>query len=402
MSMGLILMELRKIWRPLPFAGIALVCAFAALFMIGSSPLLVHGGASAGDNDPVAESTVYGLTVETAKPELERQYRELVPKADAQIAAVPAAKAKGITDMAGFQRWNAQFPQTPSDDDAALLDTLTGLPSVQAVSRISALLESTGDSPEDFASQIRSRAASYLGFGDVPRSPLPPLAERRVERIAAAYGSRTMLDLNIESTITDSAPIVFAAIGMSVIILIAPMLTRDQQLRIRQLQWASKTGRNALGAQAIAMGVSCAALSLAIAGLWAAWTANALRPCLGISLISYNPPLIWFDWTVGQYLAAEALTAALGGTASGLLAGWIIRARPNMIRMLIAAIPVAVAIGIVLARVIGRQPFTFANPMAKFITIPGVEPVALLAVLLLASVLWAVSVRRLGGKELLE
>lgn len=143
-------------------------------------------------------------------------------------------------------------------------------------------------------------------------------------------------------------------------------------------------------------------MSLAIAGLWAAWAANALWPCLGISLISYNPPLIWFDWTVGQYLAAVALTAALAGTASGLLAGWIIRARPNMIRMLIAAIPVAVAIGAVLGRVIGRQPFTFANPMAKFITIPGVEPVALLAVLLLASVLWAVSVRRLGGKELLE
>ncbi|NEG77601.1 hypothetical protein [Bifidobacterium avesanii] len=388
---------MRKIWRPLPLMGVAAVCMVTWLFIVGNTPL---GAYTDPDNDPVTLSTRYGLTVEQAKPALQREYDEAVAQFDRDVASVPAARARGVVDARSYEAWDAGLPSTIGESDWELIVQLGELPSYRTMSQASSLLSQIDESPGHFESSLRQYAAMALGFRNEPRDPLPALAARRVERIAAQYDARSMLDLNIEDAVSSSGPPLFAAVAVGAILLTMSTLTQDRQTGMRRLQWSSRAGRAVMGTQAVAIGLSSALLSAVIAGLWAGWTAHRVWPCLNMPLLSYDPPLLWFDWTVAQYIAAVVLTAVPVGAASGLLAAWIVRARPNMIRLLIAVIPVGAVIAFIAGRLLGVNLYMLRNPLSRFVTVPGVEPGVALIGLALGVALWAFSVRRLRRREL--
>ena len=184
-----------------------------------------------------------------------------------------------------------------------------------------------------------------------------------------------------------------------------PTLVRDRLRNTRPMQWASRRGRPVLNVQMGAVLLS--ALVLAVVNItvyvipFLAQGPLQFAACGLDGIWEWGTP--WFDWTYGTYLLVLAgLILALSLGAAGLTA-FLSQYSGNYIAMLLKAVPLFVAVGVVLGSWLLDRPFTFRPLWDGYGPwVPkGAEAVAAAVLLALGLGLCALACRRQRKRELL-
>ena len=188
------------------------------------------------------------------------------------------------------------------------------------------------------------------------------------------------------------------------VLLLSPPLVRDRLRNTRPMQWASRRGRSVLNVQ---MGAALlSALVLAVVNItvyvipFLAQGPLQFAACGLDGIWEWGTP--WFDWTYGTYLLVLAgLILALSLGAAGLTA-FLSQYSGNYIAMLLKAVPLFVAVGVVLGSWLLDRPFTFRPLWDGYGPwVPkGAEAVAAAVLLALGLGLCALACRRQRKREL--
>lgn len=132
------------------------------------------------------------------------------------------------------------------------------------------------------------------------------------------------------------------------VLLLSPVLVRDRMYRTRPMQWSACRGRSVLRVQ---MGAACLA----------ALVVTAVNLVLyGIPFLRQNPLIFrdfgleslwngetpWFDWTYGTYLLALVALIVSLSMGAALLTVFLSQYSTNYIPMLLKALPLFVAVGV--------------------------------------------------------
>ena len=387
--------EMRKIWRPLPLLG-ALAVLIVGSFFIVNFTYLHNGGV-----DVVAESAEFGPVYDaqarqTVQSELDRAKAAFA----ADMAANPQAREQGVTDYDTYRAWSERM-YAQGGDASAINDYVYGLASYDRINGLGLIQKQAGVGGEELRTMLLDQACySVREAWNGHPCGLPRTVTDRVDGIVSHHDRRSILQYNVLLTIQDSGKWMLVTATLCAMLLTSFPLTRDRQLRMVPLQWASRTGRRIRSVQTAAIGCSAALTGLIVGGVWSLWLGAQMRPILGygIDSVMYRD-LTWFDGTVLLWLVAYALTAALAAAACSLLAAWIVKAQPNGIRMLLITIPLAAAAAFLINSVIGRNLYYLSNPLDRILAVPGVEAITLAAMLALAAALWTVSARRIRLQE---
>lgn len=183
---------------------------------------------------------------------------------------------------------------------------------------------------------------------------------------------------------------------LNVLVLLAPVITRDTLTDMKRLQYTSRQGRNILRTQFGAMLLSAGGIVVlellvlgwlyAGLGTWRFWK----NP---INSFFYGEAY-WFDLNFGQYLLFILLIMVLyaGGTAG--IAFFISCSSKNYISLVLKMIPVLFFVGM-LADVSIEGLFSFSNPLNRFTGIAGIEVWCGILVFLVGMVLGGLAYRRL-------
>lgn len=389
-------MEMRKIWRPLPVLA-ALIALLVGSFFIVNFTYLTNGGA-----DVVAESAEFGPVYDARARE---RIRSEIDKAKetfaADMAADPQAREQGVTDYDTYRAWSERMT---AGRDAPAIDAYR-LASYQRINALELIQSQADIGADELRARLLDQACYVLheAWDGYPCGALPATVSARIDALMAQYDSRSMLQYNVNLTLQDSGKWMLMTATLCAMILTSFPLTRDRQLHVTALQWSSRTGRRIRSLQMCAIGCSAALAGLFVGGLWAVWLGVRMRPILGFGIDSaLYRDIAWFDGTVLQWLAANALTAGLAAAAFALLSAGIVGAQSNGIRMLLIAIPIAVASACCVNFVIGKYLYYLGNPLNRVLAVPGVEAIALTAMLALAIGLWLFIVHRLRRRELTD
>lgn len=388
--------EMGKIWRPLPLLGTLAVLIVGSFFIVNFTYL--HNGGE----DTVAESAEFGPVYDAqAQQAVQSELDRAKAAFAADMAASPRATELGITDYAAYEAW-ADRMYSEGNNDPTVTNYVYGLASYRRINGLELIQSQAGASPDALRSMLLGQACyDFRNADGYPCGTLPATATARIDSIVSRYNQRSILQYNVVLTIQDSGKWMLTTATLCAMILTAFPLTRDRQLRVTAVQWASRTGRGIRSTQVLAIGISAALIGLAVGTLWNVWLGVQMRPILGygIDSVMYRDTP-WFDGTILQWLVAYTLTAMLAAAACSLITAWIVKAQPNGIRMLLITVPIAAAVACLINFVIGPYLYHFSNPLGGRIPIPGAEAMALAAMLALAAVLWAVSARRIRRCEL--
>ena len=182
---------------------------------------------------------------------------------------------------------------------------------------------------------------------------------------------------------------------LSVMLLLAPTVTKDTLTGVGTLQYTSKKGRRVLQTQALAMALSAAGIVLLelliFGGLYAG---------LGTLRFRNHPinsfffgDIYWFDLTFGQFLLAILLIILLfAAGAAGITFCFSCFSR-NYISLMMKVIPALIVLG-VLNNMCIMYLFDFQNPLYGVTGVKGVELYLGVLVLLVGTVLGAITWRR--------
>ncbi|KAA8822440.1 hypothetical protein [Bifidobacterium vespertilionis] len=389
--------EMGKIWRPLPLLGTLAVLIVGSFFIVNFTYL--HNGGE----DVVAQSAEFGPVYDA---KAQQTVQAELDKARAAFAADMAVSTRatelGITDYAAYEAWTDRMYSEGKDTDPTVTNYVLGLASYRRINGLELIQSQAGISPDALRSQLLGQACyDFRNADDYPCGTLPATVTARIDDIISHYNQRSILQYNVVMTLQDSGKWMLLTAALCAMILTAFPLTRDRQLRMTAVQWASRTGRGIRSTQVLAIGISAALVGLIVGTLWNVWLGAQMRPILGYGIDSamYRDPA-WFDGTILQWLVAYTLTAMLAAAACSLITVWIVKAQSNGIRMLLITVPLAAAMACLINFVIGPYLYHFSNPLGGRIPVPGAEAMALTAMLALAAALWTVSARRIRHCEL--
>ncbi|MCI8647199.1 MAG: hypothetical protein HFE76_10550 [Firmicutes bacterium] len=163
-------------------------------------------------------------------------------------------------------------------------------------------------------------------------------------------------------------------ITLSVMLLLAPAVTRDTLTGVRRLQYTSRRGRKILRTQFSAMLLSATGITLVELLVF-----GVLYLCLGPWHFHSSPInsffyglMYWFDLSFGQYLGCILLIMVLlaaGGAGTAFFFSCFSR---TYISLMLKIIPVFVLLAALGAKGIGWL-FSFDNPMNMMTGITGIE-----------------------------
>ncbi|MFP3153411.1 hypothetical protein LQZ18_03085 [Lachnospiraceae bacterium ZAX-1] len=165
---------------------------------------------------------------------------------------------------------------------------------------------------------------------------------------------------------------------LTICILFAPIVTRDNMAGVRALQYSSKAGRKTLRIQLCAMLTSAFMIALAeiavtfavfLRGTWASYIHSGLHSLF--SPYSYS----WFAGTLGQWLICCAILILAVSLAATFFVFILSKVSKNYISLLLGLVPVTAAF-VFICVLLFAQPFSItseSNNLYRYLPIPFAE-----------------------------
>lgn len=404
--MRLFASELKKIWHPAVSAAVLVlgVMYFALMpsFYVTYFPNGPNQQAVFDFATGWAER--FGPTMEPAeRATLDAQLADEQAEFDVLIVGVPAAQAAGIVDYASYAAFSEALDEARSDPEAYAGPN--GMSYDEAREFMSSLFYETNlFDIQELAGFMESYDINAGVAADVERYGTAPLDsvyglpqgsgdEEHARAASLVTGERGYLPRFVtEATASYAADLALWEV-LGIAVLLAPTFVRDRVCRTRQLQWASRRGRATEDVQ-LAAGMTSALLltaaNLAVYG--ALFLSQGLATFWDFPLYSWSwGGFTWFDMTYGQYVAALGGLVALLGLGA---AAWMLllsRASGGYVSVLLKAVPLFVALGVLLGSwCLGGAFYMRVASYAFPVLVPPAAEVTLLAgVLAVGAAAWA-------------
>lgn len=402
--MRLLAWELRKIWRPGILAAILLLGAvYYWMFPEFYIEYFCNGPASQAQFQMASQWVEkYGPTLEPEeRAELDGQLAEEIGKFDQQIAAIPEAAAVGLTDYETFSKFREDYYSgTAASGGEADMDMEYLLSRVYGGTNWYVILEleQTMDTYDTQYERLALDISNREELGD------PEAMIQREKQLAEPERAHGLLPLSVKRSTQEYGKDLAVWCVLSIVLLLCPTLVRDRLRRTRAMQWTSRRGRSILTCQMAA--ALCSALVLTAVNLvvyavpFLAQEPLRFRDCGLGGIWEWGSP--WFDWTYGTYLVVlVGLILALSLAAAGLTV-FLSQYSGSYIAMLLKALPLFVAVGVVLGSWLLDMPFSFRRVWEDGPWMPkGTEAVVVAGLLGISAVLCALTCRRQRKRELL-
>ena len=402
--MELLKWELRKTWRPGILAAILLLGAvYYWMFPQFYIEYFCNGPYAEAQFTLVSDWVAqYGPTLEQAeRAELDGQLAEELDVFAQQIAAIPEAVTAGLTDYEAVLSFRENYLDGTREnggeadmDVEALLYRVYGGTSWYTIAVLEQAMEAY-----DTQAERRTQAVSNRREAGQPEAMV-----RREAELASSEMAHSLLPSSVKHSTQEYGKDLAVRCVLSIVLLLSPTLVRDRLRNTRPMQWASRRGRPVLNVQ---MGAALlSALVLAVVNItvyvipFLAQGPLQFAACGLDGIWEWGTP--WFDWTYGTYLLVLAgLILALSLGAAGLTA-FLSQYSGNYIAMLLKAVPLFVAVGVVLGSWLLDRPFTFRPLWDGYGPwVPkGAEAVAAAVLLALGLGLCALACRRQRKREL--
>ena len=402
--MRLLAWELRKIWRPGILAAILLLGAvYYWMFPEFYIEYFCNGPAAQAEFQMASQWVEkYGPTLEPEeRAELDGQLAEEIGKFDQQIAAIPEAAAVGLTDYETFSKFREDYYSGTAAsggeadmDMEYLLSRVYGGTNWYVILELEQTMETYDTQYERLALDISNREE----LGD------PEAMIQREKQMAEPERAHGLLPLSVKRSTQEYGKDLAVWCVLSIVLLLCPTLVRDRLRRTRAMQWTSRRGRSILTTQMVAAMFSALVLTVVNLVVYAipflAQEPLRFHDCGLGGIWEWGSP--WFDWTYGTYLIIlTGLILALSLAAAGLTV-FLSQYSGSYIAMLLKALPLFVAVGVVLGSWLLDMPFSFRRVWEDGPWMPkGTEAVVVAGLLGISAVLCALTCRRQRKRELL-
>jgi len=347
--------ELKKLWN---WRVLALIAALAVLVWFAFlsealrsyDSLTTHGIYGSYQKEMFER---YGSTLEPeelADYDIPGKKATIISEMDAIIANEAIFAENNIRNYAEFQAFaDTDYTSMNEAERNSVYDTISQMRYKLDFSSSTQTLDEWYDSPAMRLQTLAALERTYVDYESSLRSYIDhdsrPVVVRAAENILHMRNAN-LIHYALCSEFSLYAAVVGVFCAVSVILLVAPLLTTDRMRKVNLIQYSSAIGRRILGTQLAATAVSAFVLSFLLIG--AAYT-----PFLLAGAGEYwNAPIMsymgfgmqLYNITFGQYtyiLAGMILVLSVG---AGCFAFILARFSTNMVTMLIKTVPVGVAV----------------------------------------------------------
>lgn len=284
------------------------------------------------------------------------------------------------------QKYGPELDQKEASHATAVLQTKLGMTGTDA--DIDELMSSAADRSEYLQQWAGALYAYELRFQELRNIVKSPAYYSSPQRDRAAYmlkheKQQGIMPYEVPIHAAEYWKWVCVFIVLSIMILLAPVVTKDVLTDVRRLQYTSKQGRNILKTQLLAALLSAVGIMLLELLLF-----GVLYAGLGTGQFFGNPinsffygPVYWFDLTFGQYLLILLLFVVMLAFSAAGAAFFFSCFSRNYISLMLKIIPAFTLLAVL--SILGTTRFlSFDNLMSTLTGIKGIELYAPAAALL--------------------
>lgn len=372
--------ELKKIWHPGVLVVLAILgVVFGYLFLEMPLKYFPNGHPMKEQYEQMKQWTKkYGTTLEENEyKDAQKEVQELIARADTMIKKEERFSKEGITTYKRLE-------------DAR-----------------SALLCMEGEEekePQEWENLLYSQEFDWIGYQIDTLSSMLYSYNIRYERLEKQKENQTAvqqkrIDDLIQNRKMDGI-MPYEAMGnineyscwaitfilLSVLILLAPVVTHDRLTNMQQLQWSSKQGRKVLGTQ-----LGAVLLSTTILVIIELVILIGAYSTLGTQFFWNNPihtfeyaQIFWFDLTYGQYVICMIGIAIILSLGMAGIAFVISRYSRHYISLLFKVVPVFVIFALFTNVALTEGLFDFTSMLSQITGIAGIEVWSAVGIFLIA------------------
>lgn len=376
--MELLLHELKKIWHPAIFAVIVLLGVIYYFLFPEFYVQYFNNGSNAEASFALSAgwSEKDGPTMEPEeRAELDAQLADEKSLFAERLTAFDEPGEYGFSDWDSFdafqQEYYAQTSENGGEADMEMekvIWKIIGGTNYFTIQTLMGIMDSYNKLAEDIPPNL-----NYDGIGDSTATYNKTMA--RVEEVKSSDMVHGYLPSGILESTNCYVKYLTVWSILSVVLLLAPTLVRDQIRRVRAAQWSSKKGRRILNTQFAAAGISALALTLVNLVIYAI-PFLMQHPLIfkNFQLFSFQIFWIpWFNWTYGQYLIVMALMVVVLAVAAGGLTVFLSQYSGNYVAMLLKALPLFAVLAYFSSNWLTDQAFFTGNALSKMLALPGAE-----------------------------
>lgn len=285
----------------------------------------------------------YGVTMEPSeRAELDGQFAREIADFQEGLMMIPEAQEAGIADYGSFCAYKEDYY-----DRAAAAGSVADMEQERLIHRI---MNGTNYYRVQTLAGFMDTYDSVVGMmtDAADGNNYPDAMKRRVNELLQSGQVYGFLPGCVWQSTREYGKDLAVWCVLCNVLLLSPVLVRDRMYRTRSMQWSACRGRSVLRVQ---MAAACLA----------ALVVTAVNLVLyGIPFLRQNPLIFrdfgleslwngetpWFDWTYGTYLLALAALIVSLSLAAALLTVFLSQYSANYISMLLKALPLFVAVGV--------------------------------------------------------
>ncbi|MDE7423633.1 MAG: hypothetical protein K2N51_08075 [Lachnospiraceae bacterium] len=372
--------ELKKIWHPGVLVTLAILgVVFGYLFL--EMPLKYfyeHPGKE--DYEQMKQWTKkYGTTLEENEyTDAQKEVQELIARADTMIKKEERFSKEGITSYKRLEDARSALLCMEGEEEREPQEWENLLYSEE--------FDWIGYQIDTLSSMLYSYDIRYQYFEEKKENKTA-VQQKRIDDLIQNRKLDGIMPFGAMGNINEYSRWEITFILLSILILLAPVVTRDRLTNMQQLQWSSKQGRKVLITQLGAVLLSTAILVIIELVIFI-----GVYSTLGTQFFWNNPihtfeyaQIFWFDLTYGQYVICMiGITIVLSLGMAGI-AFVLSRYSRHYISLLFKVVPVFVIFALFINVALTEGLFDFTSMLSQITGIAGIEVWSAVGIFLIAT-----------------
>ncbi|MBD5087345.1 MAG: hypothetical protein HDT30_00820 [Clostridiales bacterium] len=370
--------ELKKIWHPGVLVALAILgVVFGYLFLEMPLKYFYEQYEKEQYEQMKQWTKKYGTTLEENEyTDVQKEFQELIARADTMIKKEERFSKEGITTYEDLSRAllciEEEVEREPQEWENLLYS--------EEFDRI-------GYQIDNFYDMLFCYDIRYQYFEEKKENKTA-VQQKRIDDLIQNRKLDGIMPFGAMGNINEYSRWAITFILLSILILLAPVVTRDRLTNMQQLQWSSKQGRKVLITQLGAVLLSTAILVIIELVIFI-----GVYSTLGTQFFWNNPihtfeyaQIFWFDLTYGQYVICMiGITIVLSLGMAGI-AFVLSRYSRHYISLLFKVVPVFVIFALFIHVVlIDEGLFNFTNMLSRITGIAGIEVWSAVGIFLIAT-----------------